>query len=127
MALNSIGNFVFLKLEGNPVGATENVSVQIRPGLDGFELWKEGNRGRPFPLLSIVDQVGMSIAQTTMASYRTLVGGNAVPLYWADEFFGNVNVLDVQQFDLFKVAAASGGFAIPSGAVLVAQWTLLVV
>ena len=49
---NSIGDFDFLALTGNPVPPVETVSIDQRPAIDGTRITRDGNRGTPFTMMS---------------------------------------------------------------------------
>ncbi len=128
---NWIGSFAFIRLDGHADKPSPQLEIAVRQGVSGVGLWLTGNRGRPFRLRSFVDVETLGLARRGFALYTTLKGSNPVGLIWnsynmSNENF-NVAVLDVRAIDIRSVANASGGLNAPSGAILVADWTLLAI
>ena len=121
-ATSSIGNFNFIKLSGNPEAIKMTIEVVERKGIDGFEAWNTGFRGREFVLESFVDQATQTKAQELMSTYTRAVG-TTQRLTWEGSFFGNVLVLNVSQLAAQRLASSTGGIA-GGGALLRASWTL---
>jgi len=121
-ATSSIGSFSFIKLAGNPEAIKMAIEVVERKGIDGFEAWNTGFRGREFVLESVVDQATQTKAQELMSLYTRSVGSTQ-RLNWEGSFFGNVLILNVSQLQAQALASSTGGIA-GGGAILRASWTL---
>ena len=129
--LNLIGNFQFLALHGHPVPPKGQPQVLARPGVDGVGIWRTGERGVPFEMVSQVDMPDMATARRVFKLYVESIEQNPVPLiqddydYAAEGF--NVVVLDVQERQRHALATSTGGLNLPSLAYLEAAWVLIAV
>jgi hypothetical protein len=127
---NSIGEFTFISLDGNPETIHNEVQLLIRPGVDGVALWLRGSRGRPFQLRSFVDATDFEAARGLFASYCELIGADPVALVWADldmstsENF-TVAVLNVQLVRVAPLMVSAGGLNSPSEASIECVWDLI--
>jgi len=130
---HSIGNHLFLALNGQVVLPTEQIVAEIaRPGVDGVGLWKTGTRGVPFSLRSAVDQPTFAGCRTTYAAYRALIGADPVVLVKdSHDYNGSDNckfaVLGVQLIEARQLANADGGLNFPSEAKLACLWDLIAI
>lgn len=131
MPYDSIGQYEFLALHGNPEGPREMLEVLSRAGVDGLAFWRTGVRGRPFTLRSSVDLVSLAEAHYCFSLYQQLVGENIVPLVWGGIAFTGygwqVKVLDVRLVSARAVIGVVGGMSPPSYGWLVADWELVAV
>ena len=131
MSRNSIGEFEFISLDGNPGVLQEQVDLIHRPGTDGALIRLRGKHPIPFQLVSRVDAEDVAHGRELLGKYRDLIGEPAVPMIWADAPIASegakVSVLNVSQLSLRSIATATGGLNPPSGAWLEAAWILLLV
>ncbi len=132
MLQQAIGQFAFLDLMGNPEPVKRQIGALARAGVNGHTIIDDGERGRPFQLVSRVDQADLAQGRATFRQYCTLLGADPVDLVWQDldlvtESY-QVLVLDVAQRALHALAWGSvGGLHPPSLAWLECEWTLLAI
>jgi hypothetical protein len=128
---DAIGDYEFVRLEGNPEPPRENVAVVARPGVAGVGVWLTGRRGRPFTLRSFVDTAAAADVPSLFFQYQDLIGSDPVPLVLSGvEYSGEgwfVAVLDVRQARATALLGAVGGLNPPSRGWLVAEWDLIAV
>jgi hypothetical protein len=131
---NSIGEFTFLTLNGNPEPPKEECLVLSRPGVDGVAVWKTGQRGGKFTLRSAVDAADLTAARAQYAQYVASIGGDPVAVVWCDlalqtiegEAF-DVIVLDVRPVSIRKILGGVGGLHTPSLGWCECDWDLVAV
>jgi hypothetical protein len=131
MALdNKLGPHTFLGLTGDISPPKEVVSADERPAVNGTELTKEGQKGRPFVMVSWVDAESYDAARADALEYRDLIGAEPVEMVVggvSSNLEGyKVAVLDVQA-KASALAASKGGLNAPSLGLVEAQWTLIAI
>lgn len=106
------------------------LDVHARTGVDGIEVWKTGDRGTPFQVLSVVDCADIATATALLRTYEQMVGKDPVALCWADQAFaGKVQVLAVEALEGHPKAVLSGGGGLlgASRALLRCVWGLIAI
>lgn len=127
---NSIGIYQFLGMQGNPIPPASVVSIDERPGVEGSEITDEGKKGRPFTLVTWVDQPNYSAAWLEFRAYQALIAGVPQELVHAginslaDEGY-LVAVLDVRPLQISTIRPGAGGLNPPSQGFVMVEWTLL--
>mgnify|MGYP000995828325 FL=1 len=100
-----------------------------RAGVDGTELTRIGTRGKPFQLVSQVDQADVDSCYATLNQYKTLIDGDPVDLVWygvnSSTYGYKVQVLGVMPTKIQKIASAIGGKNAPSNGFLECVWSLI--
>ena len=130
---NSIGDFQFIALDGQPELIRQEIELVFRRGVNGAAFWRTGERGRPFRLRSRVDAQSKADAQALYATYKQLVGADPVTLVWSGLDYElrdgvQVVVVDVTQADCRSLAATGGtGLNPPSLGWLECDWELMAV
>ena len=132
MATNSIGDFEFVALTGQPGRADdEQVVVKSRPGVDGGVLWLKGQRGRPFTFRSAVDAPTFGYARWLYGQYLTLKDHDPVPLVWGginmEQEGYRVAVVEVSPVQVGPMMASAGGINPPSYGWAEFDWTLVAI
>lgn len=135
MAQYSIGDFEFVAIDGYWSPTAEVVSIDQRGGVDGTEVTAHGSKGRPFQLLTKVDQPTYAVALGTIDNYQALIYTDPVALVLngrSSESIGDngfkVAVLDVSVQACFALApGAMGGLYPPSLAWLECRWQLVAI
>jgi hypothetical protein len=131
---NLIGPWLFISMEpGPPEGFAEQIAVEARSGVNGYDMWKTGQRGRPFAVITRVDPPGATIAAALAAGraryrqYEALVGQGPQVIVWANlpETF-RVIVQNVRRLGLRPVVGGKGGLN-NGQAILEVEWTLIAV
>ena len=129
--LNTIGNFQFIALHGNPVPPKGQPMVLARAGVDGVGIWRAGVRGVPFEMVSQVDAPNMAVARQLLKAYVDSIEQDPVPLIQDDYDYTaegwKVVVLDVEQRQRHAIISPVGGINLPSLAYLEASWTLIAI
>lgn len=129
--LNKIGNHQFLFLRGPWVPPVEDLRIERRPGVDGIEITKTGQRGRPFQWLSMVDASTPAEAVDLLFAYRELVGQDAVSVVkenaTSDSAGFKCAVLAVEERRIIALATSIGGLNPPSRGWIEAVWTLIAI
>ena len=128
---NSIGEFQFLALHGDPEPLKEQTVVLARPGVTGVAVWKTGVRGVRFTLRSVVDAESFEAARQLFADYKGSIGQDPVSLIWSDlaldgEGF-QVIVLDVRPASIRGILGGVGGLNPPSLGWCECDWDLVAV
>ena len=128
---NSIGDFQFLALHGDPEPLKEQTTLLSRPGVDGVAVWKTGVRGVRFTLRSVVDAESFAAARQLFADYRDSIGQDPVDLVWSDLSLAGegfqVIVLDVRPAGIRAILGGVGGLNPPSTGWVEADWDLVAV
>lgn len=128
---NSIGNFAFIALHGDPAPPREQLEVSARPAVEGVTVTRTGKRGVPFRMRSQVDQASYETARATYRQYvdlirddpQVLIQGGVVS---TSEFY-KVQVLDVRAVRIGPIKSASGGLNSPSLGWLECDWDLIAI
>ncbi len=126
----SIGDFTFVCLKGQPGVVQQEIELITRPGVDGTGLLRTGRRGQPFDLETGVDTQTLEAGRTLFNQYKALSGTDPVKMVWGainletaeSVLFG---VLRVDLISLRPIAASVGGLNPPSGAWLQCRWNLI--
>jgi len=126
---NVIGQFEFIALHGSPVPPQEQLAVLSRPGVDGNAVWKTGERGSPFQLVSVVDAEDVDSAYSEALRYKKLIGKDPVELVkdgveMETKFNYRVLVRNVEVIRIRATLVSSGGLVADSRAKIVCRWTL---
>ena len=130
--LSAIGSFPFLTITGAPVDLLqEQTEVKARGGVDGVTIRRLGKRGRVFVVRSFVDVVDLENGLTALRQYKSLTNDNPQPMWVGGVSLTvgqiAVKVLSVKGVSNRKISTSVGGINSPSGAFLVAEWTLIAV
>lgn len=129
---NSIGQFTFIALLGNPLPPSQVVVPDDRPGVNGTEFVLLGLKGEPFSLISHRDAADYEQAKAIFAEYQTLQQEDAVELAQGGvsslDAAYRVKVLRVVQIDCRSIRGGSGyRFASNGTGYLVCRWDLVAV
>lgn len=129
LTTNKIGIFTFVSLQGQMVPPATVKIPYDRPGVDGTEFVLAGRKGRPFVLVSTVDDEDLTAAQNTLSSYQDLIGEDAQEVVKGGVSSSSLGykcvVLDVQEVACGPIRGASGYLlSSQAQAYLTAQWTL---
>lgn len=123
---HSIGSFAFLTMTPVPPTRRKRLTVETRPGADGYSIWLDGTRGELWRPETVIDIFSHALAQQLKANYEAACGSNPVPVVYAGVLYNNAVIRDVQvqiQDQLMGV----GGFASPLSRALVrATWDILI-
>lgn len=122
----SLGSFTFIDMSPMPELIGQQVMTESRPGVAGHNLWLTGARGNPQTITTWRDCINLADAITAMTNYRAAIGsrlaivwnGNALPRYY--------DVLNVGPETVERTIGGVGGVLGTSGALLIAQWQLIV-
>lgn len=137
MATNRINNFYFLSLQqpgGNgtvPELLRQDLKIIQRPGTSGTGIKRQGVKGEPFQLESVVDVSTLVDAENLRFLYIALQNGDQkIDLVLNDIDYGSFHgvrfvVLQVGNISIRRMAAAVGGLSTPSNYVVRASWTLI--
>ena len=126
--MNSIGEYVFIGLHGNPDPPKEAVEIMERPGVDGIGVWRLGRWGKPFFMRSQVDVASMAAAAVLLGRYRDMIGQDPVSMIQDNVDSAACGFLvvveDVRQERCHAIENSTGGINPPSLAWLEAGWRL---
>lgn len=131
-AVNWIGQFSFLTLDGDPLAIGEQPIVNERPGKNGTAIWLTGLRGRRFRLRSSIDAFTQAHARFLYGRYRLLIG-QFVDVIWNGGAITSetvrVAVLDVRPVEgrTFAMIGGVGGLSAPSRGWIECDWDLIVI
>lgn len=137
MATNSIGAFNFISLQqpdGNgavPELLRQDLKVIQRPGVDGTGIKRQGVKGEPFQLQSVVDMPTRAEAEDLRFLYIALQQGEQkADLVLNDIDYASFHgvrfvVQRVEKVFIQRMSAAVGGLSSPSNYVVRATWTLI--
>lgn len=128
---NKIGPFQFLGIRGPLAPLKEILSLDERPGVNGTEITREGEKGRPFTVRTWVDQASYQDARNTFLLYLFQIGRDPVQMIRGGEnSFAEgyrVIVLDVREVFIGTIVPGPGGLNAPSAGYLECDWDLLAV
>jgi len=128
---NSIGQFEFLALHGNPEPLKEQTVLESRPGVEGVAVWKTSPRGVRFTLRSAVDAESLLAARWLYSQYKELIGADPVELVWSDLAMAGeqfeVIVLDCRPVQIKAIIGGVGGLYPPSTGWCECDWDLVAV
>lgn len=127
MSTFSIGSFNFIDMSEFPPSTRESVEVETRAGVNGHSLWLTGKRGMPFSVRTIVDVATVTAGGLLMAQYEAVVGSQATVVYAGVPFNKTFDVLNVAPVENRKILLGIGGVSGTSGALLVADWSLVAI
>lgn len=131
--LNSIGDFAFLRLEGEPLGTLrQEIELFKRAGVNGTGAVRQGFKAEPFTLRSMVDAPDQASGWQMFFAYHALVGGDPVELVWRNmpvtqSTGAMLLVLDCRVIDIATLAAATAGLNPPSLGWLEAEWDIVMI
>ena len=122
--LHRIGTFNFIQLIPVPPRRKRRVFTETRPGVDGFAMWYEAERGEVWQPTSIVDAQTHTLAQNLKSQYEDAVS-QFVDVTYADLAYPKMLIQDVE-VQIQDQVYGQGGYAVNTRALVVAQWTMLV-
>lgn len=128
---NSIGNFSFIALLGDPMPPREQLEVAARAAVEGVTVTRTGKRGVPFRLRSMVDQESYTAARATYLQYVDLIRDNPQSLIQggidstSQQY--KVQVLDVRAVRIGPLKSPVGGLNSPSLGWLECDWDLIAI
>ena len=130
--LSAIGPYPFITITGAPVDLLqEQTEVKARSGVDGVTIRRLGMRGRVFVVRSEVDVADLATGLTALQEYKTLTSANATTMWVGGVSLSSggvaLKVLSVRGIINRKISTSVGGINSPSGAWLVAEWTLIAI
>jgi hypothetical protein len=129
VATNSIAQFFFCSLEGNPVPPYELVGEEDRPGVLGTEFQLMGTKGEAFQLVSKADVDSYEEARQLLRYYQDLTKQGAVELVQGgisstDENY-KVKVVRVSQMWCGPIVGAVGNKVSElANAMIICRWEL---
>lgn len=127
MPASSIGAYVFLTMQPEPIGAAQRLAVEARAGVAGVGVWRTGVAGTEFSVTTLVDVVDWSTAVALAHNYRSMTAGGPYAIsYGGVAMPYNVVVLDVRA-TAERIVAGTGGLSGSSGATVKAEWKLIAV
>lgn len=129
---NSIGDWLFVAMQGEVVPPREMLEMDQRNGVDGTEFTLIGKKGEPFQLFTQVDAENYDAAVTNFQfGYLPLIEAEPQTLiHNGVNHDGNgfkVKVLGVTCVKMKAITSAVGGLYPPSNAWLEAVWDLIAV
>lgn len=126
--LSAIGPYEFRSLSVPGMPVERSLALVAHAGVDGHEIWDDGQRGVPFRVRSEALCVNCEQGYTLLAKYKELMAEPPVLVRWANLYAQNTKhkVLEVMLVDggLRPIVAGFG----PEGAfyaLLTCDWTLL--
>lgn len=130
--LSQIGPYRFITIKGAPVDLIqEQTRVTSRDGVDGVTIHRLGRKGRVFTVRTEVDVVNEATGLVALSAYKALTSSNPQPMWvgGVSLTIGGmaVKVLSVRGRINRTISISVGGINPPSGAFLVAEWTLIVI
>lgn len=123
--VHQIGSFQFLDLRPVPPKRRRRMIIENRAGVDGVAVWWEASRGEMYRPTTVVDAVSHAAAQLIVDAYQSAVGGNPVTLIYANIVYPNVIIHDVH-CSISDQLIGIGGFNANVGALVRAQWELII-
>ena len=125
---NSIGQFNFISLEGEYDPEAQSIVIDSRPGVDGMEFTLQGNKGQPFPMVSLVDSNTLATAKQLIRDYKTLIAAGTVGVWKNGEVHFQCKVLGVTPLRIAKITTAVGNKqSAAAGAIVECRWDLIAV
>lgn len=132
MSQFKIGTFEFINLDSAIGDPFESITLEARPGQDGYTLWQNGKRAQPITFQSVVNVVDLASAHALLLQYQAKVGQDPLTLVWGGIIRDSIRlgILGVQEVPrgLHATLTSVGGVLPPgtiSRALLHAQWTVL--
>lgn len=124
--INKIGDFQFLDMEGAFHLRQQQVELIERHGIDGTGLRRQGERGKPFEVVTTNYEADFDAAEDKMDEYLGLVGSDPVNVIRFSETEGDFFVLEVRERQPpFGILNALGGLAGGETCCHIVSWTLL--
>jgi hypothetical protein len=123
---HSIGPFAFLTMTPVPPIRRKRLTIETRPGADGYSVWLDGTRGEIWRPETVIDIASHSLGQTLKAQYEAACGSNPLPVVYAGRLYANAIIKDVQ-VRITDQLMGVGGFSSPFSRALVrATWDILI-
>lgn len=125
---SAIGSFEFRTLSKPGMPVERSLSLVARAGVDGHEIWDDGQRGMPFTIRSEVFVGTIEIGYNLIDQFKKLKGLPPVPVIWGNLFpeAALFKVLDVTvPDDGLRAVLGCVGPGGPYFARLICDWTLL--
>lgn len=132
LTTNKIGDFEFVSLRGEVIPPMATKVIDDRPGVDGSEFVLTGTKGRPFSVVSQVDEASYQAAKTLLGLYRALIDSEPVEIVQggvSSESHGyRVAVLNVEPLRIMPIRNAVGNkLNPPSQGWIECRWDLVAV
>lgn len=125
IAINQIGSFRFIRLEGPPLAEGMDVERIERPGVDGIALLRLGVHDKPTRYVSTVDVASVAAGWQLYEQYKALQGADAVNLIWSGAPAVLVAIERVTALVCRPLQGSVGNqINPPSGGLLVCEWIL---
>ena len=124
---NTIGQFGFIRIDGQLQIPRRTHTLEARAGVDGTSVWHTGLRADPERLITVVDMPNEILAYQTYLNYLTLQQ-SIVAIERNGIVWPNVDylILDVVKQQIRNHIAAVGGFY--SGvSLLICAWDVLAI
>jgi hypothetical protein len=112
MPYDSIGNFYFVRVEGQPQSVRYFLRDETRPGAPGVAFRRMPKRPIPFELTSyclVNDEIEAAEAEV---SFAAMVGEELFSLTLGNRAYDDIMVLDVQAVDQLEVPNCGGGISV---------------
>jgi hypothetical protein len=128
---NKIGIHQFISLTGLIVPPATVKLVDDRPGVDGSEFVVTGHKGRPFSLISQVDEETYETAHNLLRVYQTAIDEDAVEIIQGgvsmDGLGFRVNVISVELAEPIRTIRGATGYRYYTTplAFLICRWDLV--
>lgn len=110
--MDSIGDFEFIRLHGDPVIPSRTGMIVSRPGVNGIGAIRAGIQGEPFRLRSLCDFPTMEAAHIALGKYRASAWFEFVKLVKENVDYFQLGVLflpiNVQPVSIRMVGAPVG-------------------
>lgn len=122
---NLIGNFAFIRIDGELQLPRQRHALETRAGVDGTAVWKTGTRADPQRLVTVVDQLSEGQATLTYRNYVEEIDQfvrieiNGVSWSYVDYLILNVEKLRIRNH-LAAVGGLYGGYTL-----LMCGWDVL--
>ena len=131
MAINYIGPFAFLEIQGNIEALKQEPLVLARPGVDGNAVWRTGQRSNRHTIRTRVDAYNVRSCEDFYALYCDLIGADPVDIMRAGVQLSPHGclwaVLDVRKVAIRAHVGGSGGLHPPSYGWIDCDWDILAI
>ncbi len=130
---NKIDVYEFISLQGQMIPPAQTKIILDRPGVNGSEFVLTGTKGRPFSLISQVDDSTRENAIYTFQGYQRLVDGDAIEVIQggvsSDSLGYRCAVLNVEPIAIMAIAGGVGNVFSdpPHQGFIIARWDLIAV
>lgn len=123
--VHSLDTQLFIQMSPAPPSRKQRLLIESRAGVDSFAFWQDAIRGQIYRPVTIRDTSTHALAQVLKNAYEGLVGGDPVPLVYADITYPDVIVKDVE-VTISDQLIGIGGFNATVGALVRARWELVI-